>query len=314
MDHAVIYHWWDEKSEKPYQSMISPVVLAIATLRRFNKEIPIYVIDISTRDWKLEDWDIFPKKLNFNIIKKNPLFMLKNAGKINSRMCSRIWDVWDIGNKIKQNKLISADTDIFWLKDVLPLEYEVDGEIEKFTSGSNSGIWYFDKNKETTQKLFKIWKAVTFSACCDKEFSAKLSKETVGNENYLIYEEKTLRYVFNRLPSLMNKISIRENFILHGLLNADKEAIDTIKNLHCLSCLCGDNRGKVCLLFKELDISEILNQEEIDMIFGDCKPTKRFSIYEINKEQNKDKIIEFCRALGVSPYSKFLLNRTLKMI
>lgn len=63
----LIYHWYNDKNlDNPCKDLSNPVILAIATVRANNKNIPISVIDVSDFG---RDWGNYPSSLNFIVVK-----------------------------------------------------------------------------------------------------------------------------------------------------------------------------------------------------------------------------------------------------
>jgi len=290
----VLYHWWcDDMTVKPYQDMVNPVVLSIVVLRAHNKSVPVTVLDLSQRD--AEDWGVFPELLNFKVVKWNPLLNLSLPK--SSKLCSRVWDVWAYAHKIGYNKIIFTDSDIFWLKNPLPLnEQEENGDIAKFYCSSNTGVWYFDKTNSISEEVFRIWKNIIARVIIeDKEFFDEL-REKVPTANKVFHDEVAFNYLIVQYPELYSPIGHEENYHIYVLRN-DNQDLRKIKCLHGLRSVLGYKRGRICLVLKELKdaVERVLTIDHCKMIYGDTDYKDVLSIFDIKKttHQRLKHVLEF---------------------
>lgn len=301
-EYALVYHWWNNTPNvKPYQDLSNPVILAIATARAYNPKITIYVIDISFIERPLEDWGDFPKTLSFTII---PRKILMNCGLPNCNpLCSRVWDVWDACQKdIPKNNILFTDADVFWLKDMFPLEMSNQGKLNYFhCHKNNTGVWYFDKRSPFVKEVFCIWKGIMALAMVDNAFHEEIKTLLPSAREGFFQEEIAFSYLLLTYPRYYHSLSIRENFLVYELRHRTPEELSRVKCLHCLRSVMGNQRGRACYYLKELSdaIHSTLTSEQMKLIFDDFKPTKVCSIYDIQK-MSIDQLIEFTTMYGCS--------------
>ena len=126
---AIVYHYWNDGDFAIFEDLQNPVLVSIATLRGHDKNIPIYVIDASDNP---KDWDVFPEILNFKVFKQTPTIPLVNTpglglyrGKdiIGSyKLLSRPFDIDAISKIVDEEILVHVESDIFWLRPLLPIQ------------------------------------------------------------------------------------------------------------------------------------------------------------------------------------------------
>jgi len=291
----ILYHWWcDEPTVKPYQDMANPVVLSIAVLREHNKSVPVTVLDLSQRD--TEDWGVFPELLNFKVVKWNPLLNLSLPK--SSKLCSRVWDVWAYAHQIGYNKILFTDSDIFWLKNPLPLnEQEDNGDITKFYCSSNTGVWYFDKTTSVSKEVFSIWKNIIARVIIgDIEFFDELRDKVPTANDRCFQDEVAFGYLILQYPELYNPVGYEENYVVYRL-RSDNGDLSSIKCLHGLGAVLGNKRGRICLVLKELKdaVERVLTIDHCKMIYGDTDYKDVLSIFDIKKitHQRLKHVLEF---------------------
>ena len=133
MNKAIVYHWWAkttsgahskfEDSPKAYNNLRVPIIPSIAILRSKNNYLPIYVLDCSDRP---VDWVIFQKTLNFKVIPWIP-YLQKYKNKNGWKYLSKNWRCLQLlGTNTRREEIIYNDSDVFWIKDVLPLLCQTD--------------------------------------------------------------------------------------------------------------------------------------------------------------------------------------------
>jgi hypothetical protein len=296
-DPVVIYHWWAEEAEQPAYSNIShPVLLSIATLRAVNKDIPIKVFNFSEYQTTSSEWIHFQEKLNFEVHKSN-FFLEKYSHVKGYELLSRLFDI-----RQSDSSVIYCDTDVFWMKDPLPLEY--DGSKFSF-DGFNSGFFYYDYESPAVKEMFDIFDAYTITALNDKDFCQIIKeKEKIDYEPwYYIWDEIILTYMsHNGMEHLFDIIPLEEHGIARTLYKTDKSKL---KMLHCNGLVIKNptsqrvseikhSRGLACLLFKELysNICKILDEKDLELIFTkekikDCL-AMQISLFDIEENSKKD--------------------------
>jgi len=282
MNKAVIFHWWQEWSPgnkssfadtpKPYQNLRVPVVLSIATLRAHNNYIPIYLMDCSDHP---AEWDDFPEKLDFKVVPWKP-YLQDYKNRNGWKNLSRMGDIYEFSKRIPEQEIIYTDSDIFWLKDVLPLWQQSD----KFCFNHyNSGFYYYDKTSKHVKDFIELFKAYVTVALNDKNIRKQINSTVSWDFWYYVLDEVVMQYMWQKNPECVNKIGYAE----HGLprdirwpnvnvkdikmFHSNGMAVDN--KFHKVNAEQKDSRGLVCLVFKELydAIAKVLSQEDIESIF-----------------------------------------------
>lgn len=270
----VVYHWWSEE-QPAYSDMAHPVVLSIATLRAVNKDIPIIVLDCSSQSEN--EWGHFPKLLNFHVI-KHELFLKKNYSHIKGyELLSRLFDLRR--NIYCQGSIIYCDSDVFWLRDPLPLLCDHN----KFCfDGYNSGFMYYNSASQQVQSMFDVFEAYTIAAINDNQFRQRIKSHANYDSWPHIWDEIIMSYMIeNGHRDLFNIIPREEHVVARTLSSANKNAV---KMFHCNGMMMRNpiaprysqklhSRGIACLLFKEFyrNMCETLDESDIEMIFSDAE-------------------------------------------
>jgi hypothetical protein len=303
MDHVVLYHWWGQGG-KVAQNMAFPVILSIATLRAHNKDIPIVVMDLSD---SAQDWEDYPNKLNFKVEKLDPFLRIDverygfkstpwpgtgetESKPINLHMMSRPFDYWKCGERQPQNKVLGCDSDIFWLKNPLPLIEEKNGFIPKFVVDGNLGLFYFDKRSDKAQATGKLWMALCLQALYDPSFRKELIEVTPHYP--IIIDEMAMNWAIEKKITLPTPTPRYENFHISGFRSygSINEIETKVKNAHCLYSITGPHRGRFCQVVKEFydALSSMLSEEDLKDIFGDNYNCEKWSIIDFHKSNDKN--------------------------
>ena len=261
----VVYHWWG------FGSCISksvPVILSIATLRSVNPKIEIKVVDIS--DKQNDDWLYFQNKLNFEVVKINGKF--RDSNHKFWRLFSRIPDVY---NNNKQGTTIYCDSDVFWLRDPLPLYKNPN----KFCFNIwNAGFFYYNKTEEV-EKIFSIYERYILATMKDEKFCETIKyvinknlKEEKVKSITEIYDETVLYYLYLTHRELFNVINTEEHCNINTIYQTNNP-----KMFHCNGFKLFNNVTKekrcpaiCCIMFEELykNMCDTIGQNEIDMFFN----------------------------------------------
>lgn len=286
------YHWWSYDGEiEPHKNLSTPIVLSIATLRAVS-DIPIIVIDLSEKDM---DWKDYPKKLNFEVIRKN-FYLKKYKSKIKGyRHLSRIFDLQE--HYIKNTDVMYIDSDVFFFKNPLPLKESTD----KFCWDLwNTGFFYY--NPEKNIEFFDVFKHYTMSAIYSGDIR-NLFKKYVNYDSscYGVCDEMVLGYMREFNSEFFNKIQVEEHATFFNLFDAKSPKMLHL-NWFMISNPINQSsnaRGLACLYAEEFyeNICKVLTKEDLIEIFGEpmlnhCSD-KRFNI-----EKNAHKFIKMKRNQG----------------
>lgn len=240
-NHHVIYHWWhDDLKVKPYQNLEYPIVLAIASLRLHDKHSKVTVLDTSYCDRPLSDWDVFPEILDFKVVKWKP-FIGDNFFK-SSRMCSRIWDIWEYAKSIEEKNILFSDCDVFWFRNPYPLEGENKGKIQGVYCNGNCGFFYFDKTCKKTKDTFDLWKAIMCRVFLPdvEHFNEIVSIRSSTGPNFF-HDESAFHYLIRRFPQFFNTIPEEEHGIFFPILSkkTTNHLMSFVKNIHFINQTSG---------------------------------------------------------------------------
>lgn len=284
----VIYHYWNDKPVcKPYKDMANPIVPSIAALRSVNSAVPITVLDVSKKSKNKPNWGDFPSLLNFEVVPWRP--MLNQDLPNSSRLCSRVWDVWGYSQLVKENKILFNDADIFWIRNPFPLAFENDGMLRKFYCSNNTGVWYFDSQSSAAKEVVDIWKSIIARGIIgDKEFNDELVE--MFPHSTWFQDEVAFNYLTKKHPRLLNPVDKFENFWIMRLRQDKSIKVHEIKCLHMLACMFGAERGKSCLVIKELRdaVSKVLTPAQMEMVFGDFVRTTVYTLEKLKSLSHKD--------------------------
>jgi hypothetical protein len=301
--HALVYQWWPHKlDDRASHDLVSPIISSIATFRKLNPDIAIYVLDYVGGD--MAD---FPERLSFKVINKPCYFeritphrevkMLAHGmayvGKgpdetnpvgadiFHLRFCSRPFDVWDLAQEIPQRYITYADSDIFWYKPLLPFGSD---PARLCVRWDNTGLFYFDKKSPEVSAIFEMWRAYLIMARHDYNFRKKLL--LAFKTPIYISEEKVLLYMYSTLPAAMslmtNRIEHHEMLMSWDYQNHMEIQGDKLKSIHATGSTFGSNKGRVPIFFKESfeALREVFTPEEMIDIYG--KSIFSRAIYSIN--------------------------------
>lgn len=303
MDHVVLYHWWGQGG-KVAQNMAFPIILSIATLRAHNKDIPIVVMDLSEG---IQDWEDYPNKLNFKVERLSTFLRIDvqkygfestnwhGVGKTESKpidlhMMSRPFDYWKCGERQPQNKILGCDSDIFWLKNPLPLIKEENEFISQFVVDGNLGLFYYDKRSSKAQATGKLWMALCLQAIYDPSFRRELVDVTPHYPN--IIDEMVMNWAISENIAMPTPTPMYENFHISGFRSfiSEEEIKTKVKNVHCLYSITGPERGRFCQVVNELydALASVLSDEDLEDIFGDNYNCEKWSILDFRRDKDKD--------------------------
>ena len=304
---TVIYHWWAGLGEEPaYSNLAHPILLSIATLRAVNPTIPIKILDCSEHN---QNWLHLQEKLNFDVVKSDFFLKKHYSDAAGYQLLSRMFDIRRGGHS--QDPVIYCDSDVFWLRDPLPLSCD----INKFCfDGYNSGFFYYDYESPIVQEMFEVFEAYTIASLRDKDFCNMIRSKATYSPWYYIWDEIILTYMNSTGLSKLFEIIPPEE---HGLMR-DFHKIDhsRMKMLHCngmniknplakRECEKNYSRGLACLMFKELhdNLIKSLDEDDIDLIFTkteikDClsNQTSLFDMNRIDSAKSPDGHYNFCTA------------------
>lgn len=305
-DPIVIYHWWADKDEQPaYSNLSHPLLLSIATLRAVNQTIPIKVLNCSNYSPEKSDWLHFQDKLNFQVWGCE-FFLEKYSDVVGYKLLSRLFDLRQMRHS--QWPVIYCDSDVFWLRDPLPLACD----INKFCfDGFNSGFFYYDYDSPTVKEMFEVFDAYTITALRDKQFCQMIKDKTNYDAWPYIWDETILRYMNETGMSHLFEIVPPEE---HGVIRESASFNrDKLKMLHCNGLMIKNqtakrlsekehSRGLACLLFKEFyeNVCKVLDENDLRMIFTEnemqnalSQQMSLFDTAEIEQMKRADSNYEF---------------------
>lgn len=292
-DKAIIYHWWCERDIAPYHDLENPVVASIATLRAHEPTTPIYVIDCSDLKRPLSDWGCFPEMLQFEVIPWTNRYRPQNNDRsYYLRMCSRVWDIWEVVKKnIPENNILFSDSDVFWLSSPYPLQVQSD----LFCCSGNTGVFYFDKRSEMTHKLFEVWKAYIALAFLDLSFRERIKSIVFESNCECIQDELIFAYIRKIHPEISKTIPIWENCLIDNF-RYNPSLAKKAKNAHALKASVGEDRGRICLCFKEYkrSLAKTVGEDGIQTLFPNENPPFTTSIYSLSSI-TRDELFDLLR-------------------
>lgn len=190
MDQAVVYHYWQDGGTVPaYRDMENPVVVSIATFRHAHPDAPVYVADVSDRP---NEWGDYPAALGFKVFHQAPAIPVPfdglNIQRSTYKYCSSVFDVTSVADRVPENTVVFADSDLFFLKPVLPLRA---GGLFHCRPGF-VGFYYYDKRSQATRKFLGLWKRCILRALVDRAFRKNVTdhyrvKGFINQESVFVY-------------------------------------------------------------------------------------------------------------------------------
>ena len=268
LDKAVFYHWWGGPHDKPYQNMSAPILLSIATLRACNPSIPIFVLD-GTKTNRSLDWAHFKEKLRFKTI---PIqFVLDEKLVAGAKHLSRLYDLEQYSFA---NLMIYCDSDVFWLKDPLP----VDRTSGFCFDGHNTGYFYYHLHDCLDTDFFRRFRAYSDAAIFSENIRAEMKKFVGYDAWYGVWDEMILCFMKHEHPGLFSIVSKNENF---SIRDAKHHNFQPARMLHCNGLMMRNrcpkkpweaehSRGLIPLVVKEFynKLMQVLDEADLGLIYS----------------------------------------------
>jgi hypothetical protein len=269
MNPTVYYHTFTGKEEVPKCSNLRvPTLLSIATLRAVNPDIAIVVLD-GSENMCNNPWGKYKESLNFQVW-GTEFHLTKRWQHI--RGWQHLSRLFDLNRRTRRSDIIYCDSDVFWVKDPLPLSCDEEGFC---FDGFNTGFFYY-KQTELMKQFFEIFEAYTISAMADLKIRERL-KAHVGYEAWHdVWDEMIMTFMAHHHKDLINIIPLHEHctarrmtpdakmFHANGTMVSNRFPQREGEREH--------SRGLLCLVIKEfyenickvLDPADIFTQEQID--------------------------------------------------
>ncbi len=284
MSTALIYHWWTE-CDRAEDDVSNPLIFSIASVRAYNKFIPIYVINLSS---KRIDWGVYPKKLNFKVYNKKSKFPENSY--YQSKLMSRVFDINEVSRLIPESDILFCDSDVFWIKDPLPLM----NEMSLFNCNSNNGVFYYRKTSKAAMNFLLEWQRDIDKTINNHEFRIEILSNFGFSLNFNIHDELVMRYTQLRHFDLYESIPLVENNIIFTPI------VDP-KNVHIIRAFVGmQNRLKVAKYIQEVNqsIKEGLGSTDDHASADQVYPLKDVTLKEVIKlfctTGNEERAINYC--------------------
>lgn len=240
-DFAIIYHWWSTSPITVISDLANPILLSIKSVRYFHPHVPIYVLDVGGAC----DWDDYPSKLGFRVVKRPSRF--KEAFGFKPKLISRIWDIDHLANEIDEENILFSDSDIFWLQPVFPLMGEsFDSELKFFHCNKNNGLFYYHKRSKFAKEVYSALKAIV-SSCLTSEVYFDDYRARVGwGKDTFLHDELVMRTVIEDYPDMFVPVNPLENNIMYS------QPTHCVRNIHAIKKFAGAKRGLLPSLISEL--------------------------------------------------------------
>lgn len=254
-----IYHVFSSKKTSVYNFERYPTILSITTLRHFDKDSSIFVID---RTPDLHDWEHFPQKLKFEVItdtrqKIKELPLLQN----------RLFDIKNLIPSIGEN-ITYVDSDVFWIKKFTPtiFDNQLSLKIKKNKYWyANSGFFYFKKNT-LGHECFNIWEETLSNWKKQKSLFCFFQNFYGSNLISNVGDEGIMGFLINR-RGWLDKV----NCCLEPALTGE-EIKKSTKLIHILSHTT-TNKIQAAFCIKEINniLRKNLDKKEIEKFGYDVK-------------------------------------------
>jgi hypothetical protein len=278
----VIYYYFSDKCQKVSKDFKNPVIQSIASLRNWNKDVKISVLDVSECE---VDWELYHHHFNFYVHKlTHPLKNLENTlvsvdgASIFSKRLSRPIALYEYASYVNEDLIISCDSNLFWLKDPFPLGAD---HFSKLCATYNSGLWYYNKRVTKCHDFMHTWNSLCSFVMTNYLMCDRVHK-TIGRNS--IDESCCLNFVQYRFPELYSLLPLEENCSFAHVLNENVN-VHKLKGLHISSSslkYCGNEKALACVYIKELrEIMErMFGLDDMRSIFGDLMNIVPYSIHD----------------------------------
>lgn len=254
-----IYHVFSSKKTSVYEFERYPIILSIATLRNFDQESPIAVID---RTPQFHDWEDFPKRFKFEVVKNT-----KKKIKDLPLLQNRLFDIKNLLPYIGED-VTYVDSDVFWLEKFSPqiVNDQISLKIKKNKYWyANSGFFYFKKNT-LGHEYFNIWEDTLSNWKTQKNLLCFLNDFYGSNSTSNIGDEGIMGFLINELGWLDKINPCLEPALTGGQIQ------ESPKLIHILS---HTTTKKIQAAFRVKEINNIirknLNKKDIQKFSCDTK-------------------------------------------
>ena len=272
MEPALIYHYWSDRGGPVGLDFKNPLILSMATFRKFNRTSRIYVIDTSKKQI-CNDWGDWPGRIGFEVHRReHALYKIEgrcvgpNGIHMYHRLLSKPATIYDFSNTLEQPIIIFSDSDLMWVKNPFPLEADY---TRCFCANHNTGFFYYDRSLPLIHKVFDLWTAFCTQACVNNQFCQRVSK-VIGTEH--MHDETILNYIQRQYPECFSAIPVEENCPF-GMLARPEFNRRRVKALH-IHCnnfnRYPHQKSLACICLKELyDITkDMIGEEEMNKMFS----------------------------------------------
>lgn len=229
MNPLIVFTYWAfRKTNKIWEDDYNPIILSIASIRRWHEDVEIHVIDTSDRE---VDWADYPYMLNFKVFKQSPEFIVKQPRRVDTPSYMIRYDLLSKPclvlrhlEKHKDRTVLVSDADICWIKPIYPLA----SDPEKICMTLNGGLYYLNSGSELAMKTLEMWVAYCYFASLNVEFCERIVA-ALGKKH--IHDETVNNYMRKSFESHFYDIPYYENFALKYCVLPDFDPTQT-KNLH----------------------------------------------------------------------------------
>jgi hypothetical protein len=168
-DHAFIYYRYNLGEERRvWMDQSNPIIASIATFRAFNRDAKIYILDPEP---VIENYGPYIRLLDFHVIKVNPEINFPGINPRHERLVSRPFDLWKFSHQIKEKIIVSVDSDIFWIRDPMPLAKDP----SNFCGDPRgAGFFYFDKESPQVEVFFNLWRSLLLGAIHSEDIRVRM--------------------------------------------------------------------------------------------------------------------------------------------
>jgi hypothetical protein len=182
---AFIYHYCNNKGFDPLEDRINPVLLSIASLRNYNPQSAVYIIDSSPKKQK---WNLY-KELDFKVLKSEPSTLSQK--KVSVESMRRLWAFTDCGD-IKENVMALVSCNLIFLDDPRKMDY---GIFDSLVGGDREGLVYYNRQSKKASWALRLWQGLCTLASQDGSFLDALLE---FNSQRIIDEHTVMSYLVER--------------------------------------------------------------------------------------------------------------------
>lgn len=278
---AAIYCYWNKSPCKVWEHPFLPVVQSIACLRRWTKDVSVYVMDLSDHD---NEWGEFPDMLGFSVHKRehhmrwHPTDYQKYPW-VSPHMLSRPATTYNFALEIPEDQIWVTDIDLFYIKPPTTFEVTVG---QKIVTNGNNGLWKFNKNWDELEFVIDLWQSHCVNVVFDTRYFKKVLREA---KQEFMHEEAVYRYLVRYFPQYFTSTPPYENSLFGDLATGilDPHRIIGLHVQNWNYVLERNKRSTICFYLKEINdiMKEMFSEAVIETFYGSDRAAEPVTVTDL---------------------------------